>query len=258
MVRQFFSGFGGVAVLVSAGMGCGGGGGALIADHDGGLVLTPIDASTSVTADAHVDETTSDATSDAPPSRFITSVVSFTPGACAGFIGPGGMPRVVYGPPVGYGSSEGSTDVVSLGKGGEIVVSFAPNAIMDGPGVDFIVFENPFVEDGTTFLYAEPGEVSVSNDLETWSTFPCTQTTQDAPYGQCAGVNPVFSNPDNDISPFDTAHAGGDAYDLASLGVTQARYVRIRNIVTSETCPAGYDKYGFDLDAIAIVNPALR
>jgi hypothetical protein len=89
------------------------------------------------------------------------------------------MPRVVYGPPVGYGSSEGSTDVVSLGKGGEIVVSFAPNAIMDGPGVDFIVFENPFVEDGTTFLYAEPGEVSVSNDLETWSTFPCTQTTQD-------------------------------------------------------------------------------
>jgi hypothetical protein len=256
MVRQRCEGFWGPGVLAAVAVGCGGGGVAPVATDDGGLVLTPIDAAVGLGQDAHGGDAALEAAPDAPPSRFITSVVSFKPGTCAGYVGTG-MPGVVYGPPVGLGSGAGSTDVASLGKGGEIIVAFAPNAIVDGPGVDFIVFENPFIIDGTDDLYAEPGEVSVSNDLETWSTFPCTQTTQDAPYGQCAGVNPVFSNPDNDISPFDTAHAGGDAYDLASLGVTQARYVRIRNIVTSETCPAGYDKYGFDLDAIAIVNPAL-
>ena len=54
------------------------------------------------------------------------------------------MPGIVEGPPVGGGTDHGSTDVVSLGSGGSIVVSFAPNAIVDGPGADFIVFENPF------------------------------------------------------------------------------------------------------------------
>ena len=52
--------------------------------------------------------------------------------------------------------------------------SFAPNAIVDGPGPDFIVFENPFASAGSsTDLFAEPGEVSVSDDGTTWQTFPC-------------------------------------------------------------------------------------
>jgi hypothetical protein len=217
----------------------------------GATVLAALGCSSKAGTGAVGDDAGADAAS-----RFITQVVSFTPGTCAGYVGTG-MPGVVYGPPVGLGMAEGSTNVVSLGKGGEIVVAFTPNAIVDGPGVDFIVFENPFIVDGTTTLYAEPGEVSVSDDLEHWSTFPCTQTTQDPPYGQCAGVSPVFSSPDNDISPFDVKNAGGDDYDLAAVGLTQARYVRIRNVVTSESCHAGYNKYGFDLDAIAIVNPLL-
>ena len=193
------------------------------------------------------------------PSRFITNVISFTPGTCAGF-GQTAMPKVVCGPPVGGGTNAGSTDVVSLGGGGEIIVSFTPNAIVDGPGVDFIVFENPFVIDGSGAIYAEPGEVSVSDDLVHWVTFPCTDATQEPPYGQCGGWHPVLSKPGNGISPFDVARAGGDAFDLADLGVEQARYVRIRNIVASEACPdAGYipKTNGFDLDAIAIVNPLL-
>jgi hypothetical protein len=185
--------------------------------------------------------------------RFVTGVVSFTPGPCSGF-GADAMPGIVEGPPKGGGASMGSLDVVSLGVGGEIVLSFAPNAIVDGPGPDFIVFENPFDVGGNPMKpYAEPGEVSVSDDGSTWSTYPCTATSY--PYGSCAGWHPVYSAPGNGISPVDPATAGGDAFDLADLGVTHARFVRIRD-VSGEVCPdaGGPNSDGFDLDAISIVN----
>jgi hypothetical protein len=209
-----------------------------------------------------------DAAQDAsavPPGPFVTRVVSFSPTDCAGF-GAASMPSIVEGPPVGGGTDHGSTDVVSLGSGGSIVVSFEPNAIVDGPGVDFIVFENPFwIAGNSSNVYAEPGEVSVSDDGVTWHAFPCTPTLAQAsdgtgaapPYGQCAGWRAVYSNPQNGISPIDPTTAGGDPFDLASIGVTHARYVKIVDR-TTESCPAsGADKpdtNGFDLDAVAIVH----
>jgi hypothetical protein len=193
-----------------------------------------------------------------PADRFITQVVAFEAGACAGF-GQEEMPAIVEGPPVGGGYSQGSTDVLSLGTGGSIVVAFTPNAIVDGPGVDFIVFENPFdVAGNPDALYAEPGEVSVSNDGVTWTTFPCTATTY--PYGQCAGWHPVLSNPDNCLSPLDPSVAGGDPFDLHDIGVTSATYVRIVD-KANEACSSDPSQdlttNGFDLDAIAIVNAQL-
>lgn len=199
-------------------------------------------------------------------SRFVTGVVSFAPTDCAGF-GAASMPGIVEGPPVGGGTVHGSLDVVSLGCGGSIVVSFAPNAIVDGPGPDFIVFENPFDIGGDpNDVYAEPGEVSVSDDGTTWQTFPCTPTMAPKaadgtgtapPYGACAGWHVVLSTPQNGVSPLDPAAAGGDAFDLHDLGVTHARYVRVVDR-TAESCPAdGASKpttNGFDLDAVAIVN----
>jgi hypothetical protein len=171
------------------------------------------------------------------------------------------MPEIVEGPPIGGGADMGSTDVFSLGNGGQIIVSFEPNAIVDGPGVDFIVFENPFYVGGNADdVYAEPGEVSVSEDGVNWVSFlPCTDTTNSPPYGECAGVHPVLSNPDNGISPLDPKTAGGDPYDLATIGVKHAKYVRIVDKVV-EPCPDSgprLDTNGFDLDAIAIVNAEL-
>jgi hypothetical protein len=65
----------------------------------------------------------------------------------------------------------------------------------------------------------------------------------------------VLSSPGSGISPVDPATAGGDPYDLADLGLTRARYVRIRDR-SGETCPdaGGTTSAGFDLDAISIVN----
>ena len=189
--------------------------------------------------------------------RFVTKVVSFTPGPCAGF-GATEMPDVVLGPPVGAGDLKGGLDVVALGVGGEIVLSFEPNAIVDGPGADFIVFENAFYAGGRSSQpYAEPGEVSVSEDGVTWQTYECVPGTA-APYGKCAGWHPVHSAPGNGLSPLDPATAGGEAYDLAELGMTTARFVRIRDM-SSATCE-GQPKpnnLGFDLDAVAIVNAEL-
>jgi hypothetical protein len=188
--------------------------------------------------------------------RFVTKVVSFTPGPCAGF-GGAAMPGVVLGPPVGAGSMEGSYDVVSLGVNGEIVVSVEPNAIIDGPGPDFIVFENGFWAGGDPQRpTAELAEVSVSEDGVTWKTFPCTPGPGPT-YGACAGWRPVYSAPGNGISPVDPTAAGGDPFDLGEVGLATARFVRLRDLgtVTCPTNPADRAKnVGFDLDAVAVVN----
>jgi hypothetical protein len=202
-------------------------------------------------------------------SRFVTGIVSYSPGGCAGF-GQSSSPSIVEGPPVGGGTDHGSLDVLSLGGGGTLVLTFAPNAIVDGPGPDFIVFENPFWIGGSPDTpYAEPGQISVSDDGVTWTAFPCTPTLDPGasdgtgtapPYGDCGGWQVVYSAPGNGISPFDATHAGGNAYDLADLDLKHVRYVKIID-QTHEACPdAGPDKpitNGFDLDAIAILNAEL-
>lgn len=188
--------------------------------------------------------------------RFVTKVVSATYGDCAGF-GLTSMPAIVEGPPAGAGALAGSLDVVSLGFKGEIVVSFEPNAIVDGPGADFLVFENAFFAGGDPDKpAAELAEVSVSDDGVTWKSFSCAAGPGPT-YGTCAGWRPVYSAANNGISPVDPSVAGGDPFDLAELGLTTARFVRIRDLGTVE-CPANpankSTTVGFDLDAVALVH----
>jgi hypothetical protein len=215
----------------------------------GGPTTEPDAGADAASASDAANDVVVEAVSDA--GTFVTGVVSFEAGACSGF-GASEMPQIVEGPPVGGGTSQGSTDVVSLGVGGSIVLSFAPNAIVDGDGADFVVFENAFdVGGNSTNVYAEPGEVSVSDDGTTWFTYPCTATAGKPPYGQCAGVHPVLSPP---YAPTDYPACGGDGFDLHDLGVTHARYVRIVDH-SGETCTPPQNDTGFDLDAIVILHP---
>jgi hypothetical protein len=174
-----------------------------------------------------------------PGARFVTGVVDhwFGPGQNHNQVG--GFPEVLYGPPHAGNASA----VVSLGNGGWVVVEFAGNAIIDGPGVDFTVFENPF---GT---FRELATVAVSEDGITWHEFPCTAGRGATDFGYCAGVNPVLSTPTNGVDPLDPRVSGGDSYDLSDMGVARARYVRI----TDRADLVGDDGV-FDLDAVAIVN----
>ncbi|HEU4532731.1 MAG TPA: hypothetical protein VFS00_01390, partial [Polyangiaceae bacterium] len=183
------------------------------------------------------------------PSRYVTRVVSFTPGPGAGF-GQDRMPDVVFGPPRGGGATQGGLDVVSLGVGGEIVLEFTTNAAVDGPGADLLVFENAFTAAGGG-VYRELAEVSASADGVEWRAFPCSAAAPDE--GACAGRNVVYANPDAGVSALDPAVAGGDPFDLAAVGLASARFLRIRDLSTAAGQGASS---GFDLDAVAIVNAA--
>lgn len=175
---------------------------------------------------------------------FADRVVSFTPGAGAGF-GQGALPGVVLGPPKGGGAGSGSLDVLTLGNGGEIVLELTDLGLVDGPGVDLLVFENPFG------AFTETGVVAVSDDGTTWHEFPCAASDRAGGFPGCAGVRPVYANPDTGVSATDPAVAGGDAFDLATLGVSRARFVRIRD---SGANGYGGTSGGFDLDALSVVN----
>ena len=174
---------------------------------------------------------------------FADSLISFEPGEGAGF-GEENLPDVVLGSPEGGGKA-GGVDVVSLGNEGVIILAFDDIQVIDGEGADLLVFENPFPN------WLETGVVSVSDDLVTWHTFPCDSANAEEGYPGCAGVGFVYAASDNDIDATDPEQAGGDAFDLADLGVTSARYVRIQD--------SGENSYdgtggGFDLDALAVVN----
>jgi hypothetical protein len=169
---------------------------------------------------------------------YATSVEAFEPGRSAGF-GQEDLPDVVLGPPGGM------FDVVSLGFDGRITLGFGTRAIVDGPGPDFVVFENPFViSAGGTFV--EPGRVEVSIDGEDWIAFPCSS---EDPFTGCAGLTPTAAF-DVD-APLDPALSGGDAFDLSDLGLAAVQLVRI--VDQSNTTDCG-NACGFDLDAIGVVH----
>ena len=119
--------------------------------------------------------------------------------------------------------------------------------------------------------FAEPGTVSVSADGEHFFAFPCR--ADDGPYYPgCAGVYPVFAdardpNAPSPLVPTTTPIAdlvgvpvdsftpppgsGGDSFDLAAVGLSAARFVRI-DASNLRAGLAGLS--GFDLDAVAAVH----
>lgn len=189
------------------------------------------------------------------------------------------------------GNNEGSVfDIVSLGRGGSIVLSFDP-PIVDGAGYDFAVFENSF---SNTFL--ELAKVEVSSDGVNFVQFLAFSLVP-APVG-------VFGNSDpSDIEQLAGKYRAGygTPFDLSQLSgnplvdLNNITYVRLIDVVgdglaansislqavadwagiTSAQLPAYvvdainaapaavYDPYptissaGFDLDAIGVINQLL-
>jgi len=157
------------------------------------------------------------------------------------------MPEIVLGPPRAHPASpqNGSTHVFSLGIGGKIILEFTDWLPCDGPGTDLIVFENPM------YNYTEWARVAVSQDGLQFYPFPCFPDSPGRP--GCAGVRPVFANPEiNEINPTDPDEAGGDLFDLADVGLDWARFILIRDLRSKRFY--GENKAGFDLDAAAVVN----
>lgn len=125
----------------------------------------------------------------------------------------------------GGGDQAGSQDVysISLDPGDHLVLCFDGHAL-DGPGADLVVFENPF--DSGAMRFMDPTIVEVSPDGDAWVAFPHDYTAPDETVYQpdpqywqgFAGVTPVRLDEEGAATdPFDTAFAGGDVFDFASL-----------------------------------------
>jgi hypothetical protein len=147
-----------------------------------------------------------------------------------------------------------SSSVVSLGRGGEIVLEFVP-PIKNGPGFDFAVFENSFAH---TFL--ELAFVEVSADGVSYERFANSSKTASAvgPFGLLDPTN---------IDGLAGKYIGGfgTPFDLSSLvtAPSEIRFVKLLD-VTGGTSRASddqviYDPFptqgsaGFDLSGIAVL-----
>jgi len=186
------------------------------------------------------------------------------------------------------GTNSGYTfDIVSLGRGGSITLTFA-TPVVDGVGYDFAIFENSFSD---TFL--ELATVEVSSDGINFVQFPAMSLTA----SPVNGFGTVYAS---DVEQIAGKYRGGfgTPFDLAILDgnplldVNHVTHIRLTDIVGDGTVPndislqvvadwAGltvaelpgfvvdatnaapgviYDPYptsgsaGFDLDAVAALN----
>ena len=193
------------------------------------------------------------------PEEWAAEVVSVEYGEDAGH-GQKEMPGIVLGPSDGSGTGSQSTDVVSLGVGGSIVLAFGQNyCALDLGGDDLAVMENVFYINGKpNNRYIETARVAVSQDGVNFYEFSTSVNTQieftgnPQRYSGFAGIEPVYpgSHPDE---------VGGDRFDLAEVGLEWIRYVEITDTAgdpedAGDAMPSGSKQSGFDLDAIGAIH----
>ncbi len=221
--------------------------------------------------DASDDDDDADLPEQCHPRNYIQQVIEIGYGTDAGF-GQPFLPDSVLGPPAGEGDFSSQSDpreLISLGDGGWIIVKMA-RKIEDGPGVDFIIYENLYYWDGDyTNAYTEAAVVDVSQDGETWVRFDFDFVI-DGPTGPhglpdtvpenfngFAGIEPTFASCDPNyngdfsdmINPLDPEIGGGDQFDLSEVGLEWAAYIRITDTGHKERNP-GSEMYDGDGDLI--------
>ena len=160
-------------------------------------------------------------------------------------------PQLALGQAVGN-----SFDIVSLGRGGQITMTFNPS-IQNGTGWDFAIFENSFSD---TFL--ELAYVEASSNGVDFFRFANDSLTPN-PVSGFGAVDPT--NVQGFAGKYRQAY--GTPFDLADVGLATATHIRIIDIVGDGTSldTSGdiiYDPYptvgsaGFDLEAIGVSNGA--
>jgi hypothetical protein len=168
-------------------------------------------------------------------------------------------------------------DVVSLGDSGIAVLTFA-HPITDGPGPDFAVFENGFLN--TTNgeeAFLELAFVEVSSDGVHYVRFPARSNTQDT-VQLSPGTQPSYTNARqlNNLAgkyiggwgtPFDLSELAGTP-GLDVLAITQVRIVDVIGSIgahasldasghkINDPFPSPFPSSGFDLDALGVINMA--
>lgn len=157
--------------------------------------------------------------------------------------------------------------VVSLGDGGSAILTFV-KPIVNGPGWDFAVFENSFLD---TFL--ELAFVEVSTDGSRFVRFP-SESLMDT-VSQTAAFGTTYPEKINNlagkyIAGFGTPFDLEELKDSAGIDLNDIRYVRIIDVIGSvnpafcsrdskgrkinDPWPTPFPSSGFDLDAVGVIN----
>ncbi len=147
-------------------------------------------------------------------------------------------------------------EILSIGLGGEIIVGFKDYIITDGPGIDFIIFENAFINPINQGIFAEPAIISVSYNGIDFIEFPYDSTTLKG----LAGITPTNGKVEASKYPA----CGGDGFDLSTIGLDKVKYIKIKDISSIISTLDESNIYynpesiisGFDLDAVAGINLA--
>jgi len=166
------------------------------------------------------------------------------------------------------GQAEGTSfNVVSLGDGGNATLTF--NKILyNGPGWDFVVFENSFSDN-----YLELAFVEVSSDGQRFVRFPSVSITQTDT--QVDGFGTLDPTNLNNLAgkyrqgfgtPFDLS----DIADSTGIDLNNIRFIRIIDVVgtinpayasfdsqghiINDPYPTPFASGGFDLDAVGLIN----
>ncbi len=166
-------------------------------------------------------------------------------------------------------------DILSLGDSGVATLMFR-RPIINGPGPDFVVFENGFGTAGGDYL--ELAFVEVSSDGINFQRFPSycglDQSIQIGPYSTTIGVERLNNFAGKYVAPY------GTPFDLADLEVLAQRnvdlnlnhitHVRLVDAIGSinpvygiraangnlvnDPYPTAFPSGGFDLDAIGVIH----
>ncbi len=166
------------------------------------------------------------------------------------------------------GIAEGnSSDIVSLGDEGTIVLSFQ-NPIKNSNGPDFAVFENSF---DNSFL--ELAHVEVSTDGITFIRIPSISLTTEAiQTGSFGSTDPtkIHNLAGKYRQGYGTPFDLEDIIDSTGVNLDSINFVKIMDVVGSisplfanydsqgniinDPYPTEFGSSGFDLDAIAVIN----
>jgi hypothetical protein len=160
--------------------------------------------------------------------------------------------------------------VVSLGDGGSAILTFK-HPIKNGPGFDFAVFENSFLD---TFL--ELAFVEVSTDGQHYVRFPAVSLTDTVVQTPAFGY--TFPEKINNLAgkyrvgygtPFDLE----ELKDSAGIDLEDVRFIKIIDVIGSlrdtiaqrdylghkinDPWPTPFPSSGFDLDAVGVIHSSI-
>lgn len=166
-----------------------------------------------------------------------------------------------------FGKADG--DVVSLGDSGYVEIIFSP-ALSDHSGPELAIFENSFSD-----TYLELAFVEISSDGINFVRFPAhslTQVTQQV--GGFGNIDPtdIHNLAGKYRADYGTPFDFSDLKDSTSVDIQAVTHLRIVDAIgtidpqfatldvngnmVNEPYPTNFTSGGFDLDAIAILNPS--